>query len=146
MEPALTSRKVAKSTGALLNSAKSDHALRQRSLDLMRPAIHKLTTALPKTDPELIGGILGHLLDLWETGQKLDKELQKLRKLRLPKDREALRNILQWIDAIQVDMASFWIGEIKKDLPKLFRALDHLEQKRRKPQRGTRSSAVRGRR
>ena len=96
---------------------------------MMRPAIQTLTTALPATDPELIGGIFANLLDLWETGQKLDKELRKLKKLRLPKDRETLRSTLQWIDAIQLDMASYWIDEIKKDLPKLLKALDKLERR-----------------
>ena len=28
-------------------------------------------------------------------------------------------------------MASYWIGEVKKDVPKLLRALDKLEHKRR---------------
>jgi hypothetical protein len=125
------SRNVAKATGALLSWANSkvDHALTQRSLHLMRSAIRTLTNALPETDPELIGGILANLLDLWETGQKLDKELQKLKKLRLPKDRETLRSTLLWIDAIQLDMASYWIEEIKKDLPKLLKALDKLERR-----------------
>lgn len=124
-------RSVAKAAGALLSwaNSKKDHALTQRSLDLMRPAIQTLTTALPATDPELIGGIFANLLDLWETGQKLDKELRKLKKLRLPKDRETLRSTLQWIDAIQLDMASYWIDEIKKDLPKLLKALDKLERR-----------------
>ncbi|HEY3038059.1 MAG TPA: hypothetical protein VGJ66_04940 [Pyrinomonadaceae bacterium] len=135
-------RNVAKAAGALLSwaNSKRDHALTERSLDLMRPAIHTLTTALPETDPELIGGIFANLLDLWETGQKLDKELQKLKKLRLPQDREGLRSTLLWIDAIQLDMASYWIGEVKKDLPKLLKALDRFErrsvpgkQKRRLP-------------
>jgi hypothetical protein len=35
----------------------------------MRPVILTLTTALPQTDPEWIGGIVANLLDLWETGQ-----------------------------------------------------------------------------
>jgi hypothetical protein len=138
---------VAKATGALLNWANSkvDHALTQRSLRLMRSAIQTLTNALPETDPELIGGFFANLLDLWETGQKLDKELQKLKKLRLPKDREELRNTLQWIEAIQLDMASYWIEEIKKDLPKLLKALDKLDRKsaRSTARRSQRSSARR---
>jgi hypothetical protein len=123
-------RNVAKATGALLSWANSkvDHALTQRSLHLMRSAIQTLTNALPATDPELIGGIFANLLDLWETGQKLDKELRKLKKLRLPQDRETLRNTLLWVEAIQLDMASYWIGEVKKDLPKLLKALDKLER------------------
>ena len=124
-------RNVAKATGALLSwaNSKKDHALTQRSLNLMRPGIQMLRTALPTTDPELIGRIFANLLDLWETGQKWDKELQKLKKLRLPKDREALRTTLQWIDAIQLDMASYWIEQVKKDLPKLLMALDKLERR-----------------
>jgi hypothetical protein len=106
----------------------------------MRAAIRTLKTALPDTDPELIGGFFANLLDVWETGQKLEQELKKLKKLRLPRDHEALRNVLLWIDAIQVDMASYWIGEVKRDLPKLLRALDRHEggktprrQKQRRP-------------
>lgn len=124
-------RNVAKATGALLSwaNSKRDHALAKRSLDLMRPAIQTLTKAFPEADPELIGGIFANLLDLWETGQKLDKELRKLKKLRLPQDRETLRSTLLWVDAIQLDMASYWIEEIKKDLPKLLKALDKLDRK-----------------
>jgi hypothetical protein len=103
----------------------------QRSLYLMRIAIRVVKEALPDTDPELIGGFFADLLDLWETGQKLDKELHNLTKLRFPQDRERLRDILSWISAIQIDMASYWIGEVRKDLPKLLRALDRLESKSR---------------
>jgi hypothetical protein len=94
----------------------------------MRRAIRVVKEALPNTDPELIGGFFAHLLDLWETGQKLDRELQKLTKLNFPRDRERLRDTLLWIEAIQVDMASFWIGEVKRDMPTLLKALDRLER------------------
>ncbi|MFY9560674.1 MAG: hypothetical protein WAQ52_10610 [Terriglobales bacterium] len=126
-------RNVAKAVGQLLNWADSqtDQALIQRSLHLMRGAIRVVKKALPDTDPELIGGFFADLLDLWETGQKLDKELHNLTKLRFPQDRERLRGILIWISAIQIDMASYWIGEVKKDLPKLLQALDRLESKSR---------------
>ncbi len=124
-------KNVGKAVGELLNWADSqtDHALIQRSVGLMRVVIRTLKTALPETDPELIGGVCAHLFDLWETGQKLDKELQELTKLRFPQDRERLRRTLLWIEAIQLDMASFWIREVKKDLPKLLQALDKLERK-----------------
>ena len=97
----------------------------------MGRAIRVVKKALPDTDPELVGGFYADLLDLWETGQKLDKELHNLTKLRFPQDRERLRHILLWISAIQIDMASYWIGEVKKDLPKLLTALDKLEGKPR---------------
>ena len=123
-------REVAKATGQLLSWAASqtDHALIQRSVHLMRRAIRVVKQALPDTDPELIGGFFADLLDLWETGQELDKELQKLTKLRMPRDREGLRDILLWIEAIQLDMGSYWIGEVKNDIPKLYKALDRLER------------------
>jgi hypothetical protein len=126
-------RNSAKAVGALLSwaNSQSDHRLLQRSSKLLRFSISLLKAALPDTDPELIGGVFADLLDLWETGQKLDQELRKLTKLRFPQDRERLRDILVWIEAIQLDMASFWISEVKKDLPKLFRALDKLERESR---------------
>ena len=123
----------AKATGQLLSWAESetDQALMQRSLHLMRRAILVVKEALPNTDPELIGGFFANLLDLWETGQKLDKELHNLTKLRFPRDRARLRAALIWVSAIQIDMASFWVSEVKQDLPRLLTALDKLERKPR---------------
>jgi hypothetical protein len=135
----------AKAVGALVDWANSgvDQTLTQRSLRLMRACIHAVKSALPDKDPELIGGFFANLLDIWETGQRLDTLLKDLAKSRLPRDEERLRNTLLWIDAIQVDMASYWIREIKRDLPKVLKALDISEYKRRlgKPKR-SRSHAV----
>ncbi len=124
----------AKAAGALLkwSNSKGDHTLTKVGLDFMGKATNALKRALPDTDPELIGGFLANLFDLWETGKTLDSELQKLIKLHLPQDRERLHDILIWIDAIQIDMASYWISEVKKELPKLLKALDSLEGKSRR--------------
>jgi hypothetical protein len=83
-----------------------------------------LKRALPTTDSELIGGMCAHLFDLWETGQTLNKKLEEVSGFRFPRDRERLRDTLLWIEAIQLDMAIFWVGEVKKVLPKLLRALN----------------------
>jgi hypothetical protein len=120
----------AKALGQLFNWADSraDRGLARRSVRLMRAAIRSAKAALPDTEPELIGGFFANVLDLWETGQKLDKELRDLAKLHLPQDRQRLRGILIWLDAIQVDMASYWIREVRKDMPKLLKALDQQER------------------
>jgi hypothetical protein len=117
----------------------------QQSLHQMHAAIRAVKEALPDTDPELIGGFFADLLDLWETGQKLDKELHKLTELRFPQDRERLRDILIWISASQIDMASYWIGEIKKDLPKLLRALDSKSLSTKQKRKPVITRSVRGR-
>ena len=124
-------KELAKAAGQLLSweVPQTDHALLQRSLQLLRRSINVVKKALPDTDSELIGGVFANLLDLWETGQKLDKELQKLTKLRMPRDRERLRGILLWIEAIQLDMGLFWIREVKKEMPQLHKALDRLERR-----------------
>jgi hypothetical protein len=124
-------KNVGKAAGQLFSWANSqtDYALIRRSVRLMRRAIRVVKEALPDTDPDLIGGFFADLLDLWETGQTLDKKLKEICKLRFPRDRERFYDALIWIDAIQVDMASYWIGEVKKDGPKLRRALDGLERK-----------------
>jgi hypothetical protein len=146
---------VARAAGALLKWANSerDEVLSRRSQSLLRGAIRTTKTALPDTDPELIGGIFADILDLWETGQKLDKELRKLTKLRMPRDQEQMRAILLWIEAIQLDLALYWIKEVKKDIPKLLRALDSLERKtvgdklkRRPVNKRTRTSLQRNKR
>ncbi len=118
----------------------TDKDVIKQSLLLMRSCIAVVKKALPDTDPELIGGFFADLLDLWETGQQLDRELQKLKKFRFPRDREKLYDILIWIDAIQVDMASYWINEVKRDGAKLRRALDRLE--REEDKKGRRASSA----
>jgi hypothetical protein len=119
---------------------KKRRALIRRSIGLMRQAIRVVKEALPETDPELIGGLFANLLDLWETGQTLDEKVKEICKMRLPRDRGRLRDVLIWIEAIQLDMASFWIDEVKKDVPKLLRALDRLERNHR-PRKQKRGSA-----
>src|SRR5579863_721568 len=108
---ALSSRKgrnVAKASAQLLRWAESgqDDALLQRSSRLLRENSRIFKEALPGTDPEIIGGFFASILDLWETGQTLDKQLKKIPKLQFPRDRECLYDILIWISAIQLDMAS----------------------------------------
>jgi hypothetical protein len=138
-------KNVGKAVGQLLSWANSqtDHALIRRSLRLMRRAIRVVGEALPDTDPELIGGFFANLLDLWETGQKLDKKVKEISRLRFPRDRERLYHILIWVDATQVDMASYWTAEVKKDLPKLLRALDRLERKPRPGKQERKQAKVR---
>ena|SRR5271166_844116 len=110
----------------------TDQDIVHESIVLMSSCIRVVQKALPHTDRKLIGGFFANLLDLWETGQQLDRELRKLKRFRFPQDREKLYGTLIWIDAIQVDMASYWINEVKKDGAKLRRALDRLERAERK--------------
>jgi len=121
----------AKAVAALIEwgSSEIDHALSKRTLRLLRRVMRVLMAALPDTDQELIGGVCADLLDLWQTGQTLDKKLRELCHFRFPRDRARLQDALVWIEAIQLDMASYWIGEVKKDLPKLLKALDKLERR-----------------
>ncbi len=110
----------------------TDKDIIEHSLVLMRGCTRAVRRALPNTDPELIGGFFANLLDLWETGRQLDRELQRLVKFRFPRDKDKLYDVLIWIDATQVDMGSYWIDEVKKDGAKLRRALDKLEREERK--------------
>ena len=115
----------------------TDKHISKQSMALLRGAMCATEKALPNTDPELIGGFFADLLDLWETGQTLDKKLNELVALRFPEDRDKLYDFLIWISAIQVDMGLFWTRGIRKDLPKLLRALDRLERRNAGKQKRT---------
>lgn len=123
-------RDIGKGLGMLINWAEAhqDRTLIHRSIRFTGDVVSALKKAMPEVDPELIGSMVAALTDLWETGQTLDKELKKLAKLRLPQDRERLRDTLVWLDAIQVDMASYWIREVRRDLPRLLDALNRQER------------------
>jgi hypothetical protein len=114
------------------SGVRKDDALIRQSLRLMNKTIRVLKQALPNLDPELIGCFAASLLYLWETGQELDRTLKELTRPRSMQDREALRDALVWIDAIQADMGSYWIGEVKKVLPTLLRSLDREERNERR--------------
>ena len=102
----------------------TDQVLVRESIQLMKASIKAVQMVLPVADSELVSGFFADLLDLWETGQRLDKELRKLAKSGVPCDSKELRKLLIWISAIQVDMASYWINQVRKDIPKLLRELD----------------------
>jgi hypothetical protein len=110
------------------DGSRESEALSRRSQQLMNRIIDALKTSLPGIEPEIVGGFAANLLDLWETGQKLDRKLKELTKLRSPRGRQRLRDTLLWIDAIQIDMGSYWIREIQKVLPKLLECLNRHER------------------
>lgn len=112
--------------------ANQDRELQRRSARIVRNMLRSLKSALPDTDPELIGSFVADLDSLWDTGQKLDKELQKLFKMRFPKHREHLREFLAFVEAIQIEMVQFWIGNLRKRVPKLQKALDRQERSERR--------------
>jgi hypothetical protein len=122
-----------------------NRGLVRRSLRLMNGIIHALKKAAPNLPPELVGGFAANLLDLWETGQKLDERLRELSRLHSPRDRERLRDCLIWIDAIQIDMGSYWIEEVEKVLPKILRGLDRQERNEHKRLRRVANSSARHR-
>lgn len=111
---------------------RQDNARLRRSLALTRAAIAALKRAMPDASANTIGDMVAALSDLWETGQVLDKRLKKLTRMRFPQDAENLRDTLIWIDAIQVDMATYWIKVVQKSLPKLLAALERQGQRLRR--------------
>ncbi len=63
-----------------------DQAVISESILLMRTSILRFQEAIPNASPELVGSIFANLLDLWETGKKLDEELHKFKQLRQEDD------------------------------------------------------------
>ena len=124
-------RSVVKAAGALLSwaNSKKDHALTKRSQFEPHVSRHSDAYDRPSRDRSRVD---------WRNfcqpprplgdGPKTGQGTAKAKEAPTPEDRETLRSTLQWIDAIQLDMASYWIAEIKKDLPKLLKALDKLER------------------
>lgn len=121
---------IAKGVGMLLGWADSqiDHALGRRTLQLVHQTLPVLRAALPDVAPELIGEIVAALADLWAAGRKLDEDLKTISKFRFPRDRERLRHLLREIEANHLDMPTYWIGVIRRKLPKLFEALDRQQR------------------
>jgi len=123
-------------------SANQDTHLQRRSARITRNMLVALSKAFPDVDRQLIGDIVADLDSLWDTGQKLDKELKKLFQMRFPQHREHLREFLAFIEAVQIDMVEFWIGNLRKRIPKLQKALDRQERCERGHARTTRSKNV----
>ncbi len=105
-----------------------DKRLQRRSARITHNMLVALNKAFPEVDRQLIGDIVADLDSLWDTGQELDKELEKLFRMRFPQHRNHLREFLAFIQATQIDMVEFWIGNLRKRIPKLLKALDRQEQ------------------
>jgi hypothetical protein len=112
--------------------ANQDTQLQRRSARITHNMLVALNKAFPDVDGQLIGDIVADLDSLWDTGQKLDKELKKLFQMRFPEHRNHLGDFLAFIEAVQVDMVEFWIGNLRKRIPKLRKALDQQERKERR--------------
>lgn len=123
-----------------------DISLQRRSARITHNMLVALNKAFPDVDRQLIGDIVADLDSLWDTGQKLDKELKKLFQMRFPQHRNHLGDFLAFIEATQIDMVEFWIGNLRKRIPKLRKALGQQERNERgraqtkppkQPRRGT---------
>jgi len=106
-------------------------ALRGQNRGLQRRSAriaHKMLVAFGKAFPELnqqiIGDVVADLDSLWDTGQKLDKRLHKLFKMRFPQDRDHLSDFLAFIEGAQIEMAEIWIRNLRRNIPKLRKALN----------------------
>lgn len=128
------SRATANVAGSLLAHAlkTQDKALQRRSARIAHRMQVALQKAFPELDPQFIGDIVADLNSLWDTGQKLDKQLKRLFQMRFPQHRNHLREFLAFIEATQIDMVEFWIGNLRKRIPKLRQALDRQERDERR--------------
>jgi hypothetical protein len=111
--------------------ANQDTQIQRRSGHIVHKMLVSFKKAFPGVDAQLIGGTVADLDSLWDTGQKLDKELNKLFQMRFPQHRNHLREFLAFIEATQIEMAEFWIGNLRKRIPKLHKALDQQERTER---------------
>jgi len=112
--------------------ANQDTQLQRRSARITHNMLVALNKAFPDVDRQLIGDIVADLDSLWDTGQKLDKELKKLFQMRFPEHRSHLGDFLAFIEAVQIDMVQFWIGNLRKRIPRLRKALDQQERNERR--------------
>ena len=125
--------------------AKQDVKLRRRSARIANQMQSALERAFPEVDPQFIGDIVADLDSLWDTGQRLDTGLQRLFRMRFPRDCNRLSEFLSFIQATQIEMAEFWIDNLSKKIPKLRRALDRQRQNGRRREEIARSKKVEAR-
>ena len=111
---------------------RQDKQLQRRSARIARNTLVALNKAFPGADRQLIGDIVADLNSLWDTGQKLDKGLKKLFRMRFPQQYNSLREFLAFIEATQIGMAESWIRNLRKRIPKLRLALDRQERSDRR--------------
>jgi hypothetical protein len=107
-------------TGAI---RKRGEELQRQSAEIARKLQIALEAGLPEIESRTIGAVVADIDSLWDTGQKLDKELKRLFRMKFPRDRERLREFFSFIEAIQVEMGTFWIGNLKRRVPTLRKAL-----------------------
>ncbi len=114
-----------------ISFARQDAALQRRSVSVAHKMLIALTKAFPDVNGRLIGDVVADLDSLWDVGQKLDMELKRLFQMQFPQHRNQLREFLNFIEAIQIDMVEYWAGNLRSRVPKLLRDLDRQERSER---------------
>jgi len=108
---------------------RQDKALQRRSAEMARKTLRAMNRVFPEVDRQLIGDIVADLNSLWDARQKLDKDLKGLFRMRFPQGRQRRSEFLSRIEANQIEMASYWIRRLRRNITKLRLALNREEQK-----------------
>jgi len=118
--------------------ANRDTQLQGHSARMAQQTQVALQKAFPDTDPLFIGDVVADLNSLWDLRQKLDKDLERLFRMRFPQHRNHLRSFLIDIGVRQLDEGTYLIRRLRKRLPKLLKDLDRLERVERRHTRPNR--------
>ena len=107
---------------------RQDKTLQRRSAEMSRKTLRAMNRVFPEVDRQLIGDIVADLNSLWDAGQKLDKDLKGLFRMRFPQDRLRRNEFLSGIEANQIEMSNYWIRRLRRNMTKLRLALNREEQ------------------
>jgi hypothetical protein len=113
--------------------ANQDAGRQRRSSRIAHRMQASLQNAFHDTDPQFIGDVVADIESLWSLGQKLDSDLKELFRMRFPRHLNRLHSFLIDLETRELDEASYLIRRLRKKLPTLYKALDHLERGRRGP-------------
>ena len=102
---------------------RQDPLLLKRGVLVARKMEAAFRDAVPHADPQLVDNIVSELEDLWELGQRLDKEIKKLFGMRFPRDQALLADLLRGILVRHLEMGAYHIRSLTREIPELLRIL-----------------------
>lgn len=113
--------------------ARIDRRMIRKVVNLSRRLNAVLSAASPRSTKDLISGVAVDLSDLWEVGQEHERRIAKLLKMRFPRDKARLEDMLYDFEIRLIYHAEWHLRHLKKRLAQLRRDL------RKKPSRSSQS-------
>jgi hypothetical protein len=118
---------VARMFKRLMKSTTMDKESAKRFARLSRSLSSTFRGVCPNVNPKLRGTLVALLLDVVNGSDKIKKDVQKLTRLKRPKDAQTLGSVLKDLQLLRLESQQQYIAQLSRSIPTLLRSIKKRE-------------------